>query len=225
MIQARTTPTRLAPFLALALFAGACKSTTADKGAATAKNIRYAADEIRTGLGQLDSALAALNNLVNEPAADLEPQYKAFSKHLKELESTAANVREAAAAMEAKGKAYFADWDAQLAAIQNEDIRERSAERRAAVEADLKEIQEQYTESRDTFRPLMNDLVDIRTALGADLTMNGLSAVKKSVKNVNDEAKELKKNLQGLADSFRELGVSLSQSGPPQPEKKEEAKK
>ena len=213
--------TSIAPFLAVALLAGACASTAGDKGAATGKNITRAADEIRVGMGQLDATLAALTKLVNEPGADLAPQFKEFSKNLDQLEATAKNVREATSAMEANGKAYFAEWDAQIAAIQNEDIRERSAERRQAVEASLSEIKEDYQSARDTFQPLMNDLKDIRTALEADLTMNGLDAVKKTVKKTNSSAEDLKESLQELAEGFRKVGVSLSKAGPlPQPEKK-----
>lgn len=219
--------TRFAPLVALALLAGACQSTTAGKADATGKNVTKAADEIQLGIGQLDATLAALTSLVNEPGADLGPQFKAFSKSLDQLDSTAKKVRETAASMDGKGKAYFAEWDAQIAAIQNEDIRERSTDRRKVVEAAFSKIQGEYGEARDTFKPLMNDLLDIRTALSADLTMDGIAAVKKSVKKVNGEAEDVKENLQELADGFRKLGVSLSKSGPPQPapEKTEKTEK
>lgn len=220
VIQARNLQSRLTPFLVFAFLAGACQSSS--KGDATSKNVTKAADGIQLGIGQLDATLAALNGLVNEPGADLGPQFKAFSKSLDTLDSTAKKVRDAAASMDAKGKAYFAEWDTQIAAIQNEDIRERSAERRKAVEANFTEIQGEYGKSRDAFRPLMNDLLDIRTALDADLTMNGLGAVKKTVKRVSKEAEDVKETLQELAESFREMGVSMSKAGPaqPAPEKK-----
>ena len=221
VISVRRT-SKIAPFLGLALLAGACQSTTGDKGAATGKNITRAADEIQTGIGQLDATVAALTQLVNEPGADLAPQFKSFSKSLDQLDATAKSVRESTAAMEANGKAYFAEWDKQLAAIHNEDIRERSEERRKAVEARLSEIKEEYQAARDAFHPLMADFKDIRTALEADLTMSGLDAVKKSVKKTNDKAEDVKESLTQLAESFHKVGVSLSKVGPaPQPAKTE----
>jgi uncharacterized phage infection (PIP) family protein YhgE len=217
VIRAHHRLPRPLPTIALALLASACQSSSGGKGEATGKNVTKAADEIQLGIGHLDATLAALNGLVNEPAPDLGTQFKAFSKHLDQLDATAKKVRETAASMDAKGKAYFADWDTQIAIIQNEDIRERSADRRKAVEAAFSKIQGEYGEARDTFRPLMNDLLDIRTALAADLTMDGVSAIKKSVKKVSGEAEDVKENLQELADGFRKLGVSLSKSGPPKP--------
>jgi methyl-accepting chemotaxis protein len=117
--------------------------------------------------------------------------------------------------MEGKGAAYFADWDAQIAAIANEDIRERSMERKKEVEENFADLRKDYTEARDAFQPMMNDLKDIRTALSADLTMQGLDSVKKSVSKVNGLAEDVKENLEELSASFRELGVRLSKSGPP----------
>src|SRR5262245_11464714 len=165
--------------------------------------------------------MTALHGLVNEPATDLEPQFKAFSKGVDQLDATAKKVRDAAAGMDEKGKAYFADWDAQIAGIQNEDIRAGSAERKEAVEANFKDIQAEYGKSRDSFKPLMTNLMDIRTALKADLTMNGLAAIKKSVKTVNGQAEDVKESLVKLEKSFREMGVKMSNAGPqPTPEKK-----
>ena len=217
MTSLRHTALKLAPLIALALFPAACKSSASDKGAATGKNITRAADEIQVGIGQLDATVSALTAMVNNPATDLAPQYKAFATSLSQLEATAKKVRDAAAEMETNGQAYFADWDAQIAAIQNEDIRERTAERRKVVEANLKELKENYTSARDGFQPLMSDLQDIRTVLGADLTMEGLDSVKKTVNKTTGRADDVKESLQELSDGFRKLGVRLSQSGPPPP--------
>jgi len=211
----------LASFLTLALVSSACQSATEGKGAATGKNITRAADAIQTGIGQLDATMTALTTLVNQPAAELGPQFDVFASNLDALDSTAKQVSEATAGMQEKGKAYFADWDAQIAAIQDEDIRERSAERRKTVEKELEEIRAEYEKARDTFHPLMGALQDIRKALEADLTMDGLDAVKKSVKKTNNNAADVKESLQELADSFRKVGVRMSMSGPAKaPEKK-----
>ena len=217
MIIPRHAPSTLVSFLALAILSGACASTD-NQGAAAGSDITKAADEIKIGLGQLDATLLSLNTLVNEPPADLEAQYKVFTKNLDQLESTAKRVREATESMEARGQAYFADWDTQIAAIQNEDLRSRSAERREAVEASFSEIREDYRSAQEEFQPLMNDLRDIRTALGADLTMDGLDAVKKTTKHANESAEDVKETLEELSAGFRKLGVSLSNAGPaPQP--------
>jgi chromosome segregation ATPase len=194
----------------------ACKSpTAADKGAAAGKTIESAAGQVDEGIAQLDATLAALASLVKKPAPDLGPQYKAFTKSLGQLESTAEDVSALAAKIDAKGQAYFTEWDAQIAAVQNENIRERTASRREAVSASFKKLQDEYGEVKGEFKPMLDNLRDIRTALGADLTMEGLKAVEDTVEDVADNAESVRESLQELSKGFRDLGVKLSKSGPP----------
>ena len=199
----------------LALLAGAaCKSSTHDEGASAGKNITKAAAGIERGIAELDATVSSLNALVNQPAADLGPQYKAFAKNLGKLESTAKTVSKVSAEMSAKGKEYFTKWDEQIAAIQNEDIRERSAERREKVSKELAEIQEQYAKAREDFKPMLSNLQDIRTALEVELTMGSLESLKGDAEEVSDSAKDVKETLTELAQNFRDLGVKLSKAGP-----------
>ena len=167
------------------------------------------------GIAQLDGTVAALKELVEKPAPDLAPQFKAFSKNLTQLESTAQDVAALAGKIDTKSQDYFATWDQQIAAVQNENIRERSTERRQAVSASFKKLQSEYAGVREVFKPLLSDLRDIRTVLDADLTVDGLKSIKGTVKDVAGENDSVKKSLQGLAGGFRGLGVKLSRSGPP----------
>jgi ABC-type transporter Mla subunit MlaD len=196
------------------LLGTACKSAPHDRGAAAGKNVTKAAQQIEVGITQLDATVASLKALVENPAAELKTQYKTFSKNLSNLESTAATVRDVSASMQAKGKAYFTEWDKQIAAIQNEDIRERSAERLEKVGKEFEEIGASYAEAKEKFRPLLADLQDIRTALEAELTTGSLDALKDNAEEIADKADSVKETLQELASSFRDLGVKLSSAGP-----------
>lgn len=213
---------RFAPLaLALAPALNACQST--DKGAAAGKTVSHAATQVDLGITQLDATLAALEELVKKPAPDLTTQFKTFTKSLGQLESTAKEVSALADTMQDRGKAYFTEWDTQIAAVQNESIRERSAERRQTVSASFDKLHEEYGEVKGEFKPLLDDLRDIRTVLGADLTMDGLKTVKGTVADVADNAKDVKESLQELSKGFRELGVRLERAGPaPAPEAKKE---
>ena len=135
-----------------------CKSETYESGAATGETIRNAADGIDRGITTLDATMASLKDLVENPGADLGPQYKAFAKNVETLDKQAAEVRELATKMEEKGKAYFAQWDQQIASIANEDIKERSQERRKEVDEALEGMKKNYAEAREQFRPLLADL-------------------------------------------------------------------
>jgi methyl-accepting chemotaxis protein len=207
----RSTSAALALCASLALFA--CKSS--DSGQDTGSSITKAADQIDLGIKQLEATMLSLHDLTDRPAADLTVQRSAFEKNLSELEGTAKEVSETSAEMQAKGQAYFAQWEQQVASIQNEDIREQSADRRKTIEATFTKVRKEYEESKESFDPVLNDLRDIRTALRADLTLNGIDSLKSTVKKVDKNANKAKDNLRDLSEQFRELGVNLSRNGPP----------
>lgn len=200
-------------FLTLTLgLLAACSSTS--KGAETGKTVESAAAGVERGIGELEATVAALNQLVKHPAPDLAPQYKAFTKSLAQLEATAKDVSETAARIDERSQAYFAQWDTQIAAIQNEDIKGRSSSRREAVSASFSKLQKEYGEVREEFKPLLDNLRDIRTVLGTDLTMDGLKSVADTAEDIDDDAKDVKESLQALAENFKKLGVGLKQAGP-----------
>ena len=204
--------------VAFGLFA--CKSS--DKGAATGASVTKAADQIEQGIQELDATVASLHTLVDQPTGDLTAHRKAFEKSLSKLEDTADDLSKTATAMKERGQAYFAQWNEQLATIQNEDIRNRTEERRTAIEASFNELQTDYTEAKNAFEPLLANLRDIRTALKADSTMGGIEAIAPALKSADKDAGKVSKELRDLAQRFRDLGVNMSRSGPaaPEPEKK-----
>jgi chromosome segregation ATPase len=199
-----------------ALAALACKS--ADKGGETGESITKAADQIELCTQQLDATVAALHAIVDKPATDLTAQRKTYEKALSSLEGTAADLRATAEKMRERGKAYFAEWDQQLASIQNEDIGCAAPTGRKEIEANFSKLQDEYGEAKGSVEPLLADLSDVRTVLKADTTMAGIDGLKPTVKKVDKESGTVGKALKDLGERFRQLGVSLSRSGPKPPE-------
>lgn len=191
-----------------------CASKGYEQGAATGQALQSTAAQINQGNPSIDATLTALNNLVNNPTGDLVPRFKAYSDAVGKLRDLATSVRDKAASMQSKGKDFFAEWDKQLATIKNEDIRTRSADRKAEVQKQFKEINDAYQKAKDEFKPFMSNLEDIQKYLGSDLTVGGIEAIKKTAAKVNDEASDVKKAITKLADEFKEMGVSMSNSGP-----------
>jgi hypothetical protein len=207
-----TRPT-LASLIVPVLLTTACAST--DKGAAAGKTVSQAADQITKGITDLDATLASLKGLTASTGPDLPAQFKSFCSNLSSLESTAKDVADLAAKMGARSQEYIAQWDQQIATVQNEDIRERSVDRRQTIAAGFKKIQDEYGEVRDEFKPLLDKLTDVRTALTTDLTLDGVKSIKGTVDDIEDDSDDVKESLQELASKFNELGVKLSRTGPP----------
>jgi len=202
---------------ALTLAAGCASSGY--KGEKTAQNIQTTATRIEGLPAMVDKTMASLDDLVNKPQADLQPQFKQFNANLAELESSAKEIGAARRSMGEKGKEFFAEWDKQLAEINNEDIRARSEARKKEVIEKMDAIKRSYTEAETAFRPFMADLKDVQKYLSVDLTAGGVAAIKPTVAKANKNAAALKTSATKLAADFKALGVAMSAVTPPAPAK------
>jgi hypothetical protein len=203
----------LALTVAVAVLAG-CASHNYDKGSATAAGLKESADKISAADGQLDATLASLNNLVENPQADLRPQYKQFSDNVDDLASLAKNVDDSVTAMRKNGKEFFDQWSKELAGIQNEDIRNRSAARQKEVSDALMGVKRSYAETETAFKPCMSDLHDIQKYLGTDLTPAGVASMKDVAAKANATGATLKESVGKLTADFKSLGVAMSAVAP-----------
>ena len=176
----------------------------------TSTGLQKTATEIQEGKEQVDAVLIALADLVQNPAEDLRPQYKTFSKAYGKLVSTSDSVDARAKDMSASGQSYTSQWDTELAQIQNEDIHSRSEARRAAVAASLEKVKRQYQQTKADFASFMSDLKDVEKALSLDLTQAGLGTVRKVAKTTTSHGADLQKSLDTLIWDMRELGVKMS---------------
>ena len=193
---------------------GCASSTGYDKAADTSTSLEKTAQNIHKGNGQIDAVLFALSSLVDSPAADIKPQFEKFNSAVGKLESLSNDVNTQAAAMQTQGADYFRSWDVELAKIQNEDIRSRSADRKNAVAARFDKVRVSYVQTKAAFIPFMSDIKDIRTALATDLTADGLASVKSFAKKANKNAAPLHESLTDLEADFKALGVALSTATP-----------
>lgn len=210
--DSKSIPARvgLATFLLAALLGAGCASSGHEKGNQTAAHIQTAANHIAALPNEIDKTLMALGKLVNQPAADLRPQYKEFVYDLTVMEDSGKEIVDARMALGQQGKAYFAEWDAQLAQMQNEDIRARSQSRKNEVAQQLQAVKKSYAEAEVVYRPFISGLKDVQKYLSVDLTPGGLVAIKDTVTRAVADAGPLKTSLAKLADDFRALGVAMS---------------
>ena len=199
------------------MLAAGCASSGYDKGNQTAQNIQTAANRIAALPAQIDKTVASLNDLVSKPQADLRPQFKQFTANLAEVESAAKDIGAARRTMGEKSKEFFAEWDKQLAQINNEDIKARSEARKKDVADKLEAIKRSYTEAETAFRPFINSLKDVQKYLSVDLTPGGVGAIKDTVTKANQDAAKLGEEITQLAEQFKSLGLAMSSVTPAPP--------
>lgn len=203
--------------VALTVFAAGCASsstsTSYKKAGDTSTSLQKTALSIDKGEVQIDAVLVALSDLVNNPNTDIKAQFEKYNASVDKLDSLSKDVSKQALAMQVQGAAYFQQWDADLATMQNEDIRSRSTDRKNQVAARFDRVRASYAHTKDAFVPFMSRLTDVRTALATDLTTGGLASVKSTANEAQSDATPLREALRELSTDFKALGVSLSTAG------------
>ncbi len=203
--------------LATALVVAGCASTAGyNQGNLTGAKITSTSDQIAALPGQLDKTLASLNTLVNQPQADLQPQYKDFTANVTAVQSAVKVIAAARTKIATEQTAYFAKWDQEIAKIQNQDIKALSQSRRDQVAQNLSALKTSYAQTDMTLKPFLADIQDVQNYLSVDLTAAGIAAIKGPVAKANQDAVPLKASLTELAADFKTLGTSMSSAAPMQ---------
>ncbi len=206
----------IASLLLISAIVSGCASRGYNRADSAASSVQHAANRVDVGASQIEMALATLTDLVENPGADMKPQFGKFNAAVNNLESLSKDIAGKSETMQKKGAAYFEKWDQELAQIQSEDIRSRSAARKTEVMQGFERVQANYQNSSVALAPFITRLADIRTALGTDLTPAGLESIRGSVASAKTEGATVQESLRSLSADFKNLGISLSPAVAPQ---------
>lgn len=193
----------------LGLFAG-CASKGYDKGADTAAALQSSANKITEASTRITDTLGALNALTFKSQDDLRVQFDTFSSAITKMDSTLVGLDDQIANMRTKAQAYTDSWDSQMTNIQSAELRQRSAERKNEVSANIKSVSDSYTVVKSSFQPFTQDMKDIQTFLATDLTANGVATIKNTVMKAKRDAVPLRDSIKKLQSNFSDLSSSLS---------------
>lgn len=141
---------------------------------------------------------------------ELRPQFEKFKAELVKMESQAANARNRADAMKSKGQEFFADWEKQINAIQNEDIRKAAEKRLAKRKKSYEKILSAMQEAKSELVPFMSDLNDIKTLLDAELTSNSVASAKNLIKQAGWHGSDVAESLQDVELQLDRVAAELS---------------
>ena len=198
-------------FVALvgALLAG-CSSTNHYQGDMAATSLHSAADEVQAESRALDLTMGALKDIMNESTPDLKQPYKHYSAALDHLVTAAERTESTGVKMAQRNAEFLQAWDKQIATIDYEHIRDLSKARKAEVTSRCEAVNKRYADSQAVVRPMIDYLQDIRRALNADLTVNGLAALKPVAENAEANAQKVQTALTALATELTDSGTKLS---------------
>lgn len=207
----------LLPIFAVA-FTG-CHSIGYKTGDRTAVTFR---DTSRTLAGEneaLNFTISSLNDLVENPATDLKPQFKTYSESLDRLIASVEETDQAIAKLKERSQAYFVAWDSELEAMNYEAVRNQSESRRMEASNQVYAVVSRYEETQSVVKPLISYFQDIQKALGTDLTADGLSAARSIVENAANNTGKIQAALTQLTDETIASSERFSSTITPEPQR------
>lgn len=208
----RSTATVMATLAAFTCVAGGC--ATPKKGYDRAEIASRRLADVRTEVAALktdvSAAVTALNDLVNNPAADLRPQFRKFSGAVDAVDARANRARDRAVDLRAKRDDYIKNWQAEVNALQNQELRDRAKQRMGEVQASFAALTERGDAVRQTLPAFQSELKDLRRYLANDLTSTGLSSVGGMVSRTQNEEKNVQAALDALIAELDRVSTEVS---------------
>jgi hypothetical protein len=211
MSKRRDVTMRLAALLACgALLVTGCATTGPERAAQSAESMQATRGEFEKALEQLDAVVAALDDLVTNPEADLKPQYQAYATALDALDARVVSIRKRADEMAARGEAYFEGWEADAEGIANPELKEHSAQRKEKLREEYNKITTQADAVRNVANPLLQALRDLQKVIGMDLTSDGVKAVAGPAEKAKEQTESVKVEVNKLLAELETVAKLLS---------------
>jgi hypothetical protein len=209
--------TLIQPLFLAALSAGVswlmvgCGTTSNYKQAdKTGAGIAEFRDEVLNGKKAIDDTMAALGQVAASATTDPRAAYEHYSKCVNDLDSTANKIRKRAQDMKDQGKAYFDQWEKQMAEVKNPEIQQLAAQRKAKLSETFDSIKNVATPLKDQFNPWMSDLKDLQKYLGSDLTIAGIDAAKPLFTKTETGGREVQKSMDALVAELNTVAATIT---------------
>src|SRR5688572_8525537 len=142
--------------LAMTPTTGVRAADSAERAGATKEKIEALRVESAKVRNQILLTMESLKRL-NVKGVELRPQFEKFKAELVKMEVQARIARDRATSMKEKGAASFQDWEREVTAINNPDIRKEAEKRYDKRKKSYDKIQKAMHEAKEELVPFMSD--------------------------------------------------------------------
>jgi hypothetical protein len=200
----------LLPLLLLAAGSSAC----------AARHFRPATSQHKSGVAEyrevvvfaitaIKATLDSMDQLTIQPDTR---SFKAFAESVHRLEVDSIEVRARTRAMEARGEAYFAQWQEQLTRMNDDGARQRAEEHREELKRSFDQILLSVRVTRQSFEFFLAGLHRLRARLEPNPDLASVNATRALLASTESSGHEVQ---EGLADILAELNSIAVQLAPP----------
>jgi len=213
--QMKSLPSLLTAIAIVALIFG-CATTSgtkqADKVGDSFGDLR---DEIVSLKQAVNQSLALLDQTVEQADKDPRKSYKDFSKSVDQVGKAREKVGKRAADVKAAGDAYFKEWEKQLAAMNNPEIRQKAEERKEKLNEVFSKFGPLVEQTNSDFDAFYADLKDLRAFLGQDLTMAGVDAAQDIIGTTRESGGKVDQSFDELITEMNSIEEAITPSKAP----------
>jgi hypothetical protein len=188
----------------------------ADKTGASIAQFR---EEIVSISQEVDKTMAALGKILQTADSDPRKAYKEFEKAVPRVESAAQKAKKRSEDMKARGKAYFEQWEKELASMNDPQIRELADQRKAKLQATFDAIGAVMSPAKEQFNTWLAGLQDLQRYLANDLTIGGINEARPLIEKTLTSGQHVKKTLDQIVAELNTVAATLTPAKAPKTKK------
>ncbi len=192
-----------------------CKSTGHDAVDKTSVRMQELRADVENLKLRISTNAGSLTTLVEKADTDPKPEFDAFAKSTKEVESTYKKAVSRLDETRAEADKLFATWTANATTITDPDLKEASDKRREKLKEKLDDVvkaTESAIEETKSYVATSNDLV---TYLKQDLTPAGVRGVSGKSKSQAKAADSINDKLDDVIEAADKASTEFATAKPP----------
>jgi hypothetical protein len=180
---------------------GRCGAAQADTVAQpSSARLEAARDEIANVRSNVFLTLVVLDQVRGE---------QAFTNQLARMDDLAKAISKRAQEIRQRGDAYFADWEARTAGIQNPDEKKKAEAHFAERKASYDEIKRLMQEAKGNFLPFVDELTSIKTLLEGARDQQSIARAKDLFARANWHSLDVQRSFMQMEGEFDKLAATF----------------
>jgi len=195
--------------IVVVLIAG-CSTTGRQSTSQTTSAINNLQSRVELAQAQIDAAVLGLQGLQGKEGKELEKQYSVFKKEVDQIKKMAANFESRVEAMKKQGEAHFAAWERNMESLNDEELREMSAARKAELKEKYGALADSLRKVGKDYRDFMGGLESVVKYLDLDLTPASVGMLGDRTTTVETDAEELKGSLDAVGQELTKVAAEMS---------------
>jgi hypothetical protein len=139
---------------------------------------------------------------------------KAFSEEVQQLQAESIKVRSRSQAIQARGEAYFQDWEKNLASVKDPKRRELAERHHPELQQCFARIKLGSQKAGEAFRPFLAGLRRLQNALESDAGSIGMDSTRELIRATGEHGAQVEQALATIRKELEAMTAMLTPANP-----------